>query len=95
MLTYVRTSVFESPAQTLVNTVNTVGVMGKGVARDFKERYPEMFKEYKKLCDQDKLDIGKLHLWRAADHWILNFPTDNLEKTFQAPIQRSRFRDFC
>ncbi|WP_342588134.1 macro domain-containing protein [Rhizobium chutanense] len=70
-----RTSLFDSPAQTLVNTVNVVGVMGKGIALEFKERYPAMFKAYKKLCDSHSLDIGKLHLWRASDHWILNFPT--------------------
>lgn len=75
MLTYVRTSLFDSPAQTLVNTVNIVGVMGKGIALEFKERYPDMFKAYKKLCDSHSLDVGKLHLWRASDHWILNFPT--------------------
>lgn len=75
MLTYVRTSLFESPAQTLVNTVNVVGVMGKGIALQFKDRYPDMFKAYKKLCDNQSLGIGKLHLWRATDHWVLNFPT--------------------
>ena len=75
MLTYVRTSLFDSPAQTLVNTVNLVGVMGKGVALEFKSRYPDMFKAYRSLCDQHALEIGKLHLWRATDHWILNFPT--------------------
>lgn len=75
MLTYVRTSLFDSPAQTLVNTVNLVGVMGKGVALEFKNRYPEMFREYRRLCDRHELEIGKLHLWRAPDHWVLNFPT--------------------
>jgi hypothetical protein len=47
MLTYHRTSLLESQAQTLVNTVNTVGIMGKGLAADFKKRYPQMFEEYK------------------------------------------------
>ncbi|WP_223215563.1 macro domain-containing protein [Agrobacterium deltaense] len=75
LLTYVRTSLFDSPAQTLVNTVNIVGVMGKGIALEFKQRYPDMFKAYKKLCDSHSLDVGKLHLWRAPEHWILNFPT--------------------
>ncbi len=75
MLTYVRTSIFDSPAQTLVNTVNVVGVMGKGIALEFKGRYPDMFRAYKNLCDKDQLAVGKLHLWRAPDHWILNFPT--------------------
>jgi hypothetical protein len=49
--------------------------MGKGIALQFKERYPDMFKAYKSICDTRSLDVGKLHLWRAADHWILNFPT--------------------
>lgn len=75
MLTYVRTNIFDSPAQTLVNTVNLVGVMGKGIALEFKSRYPAMFKAYKNLCDRNEFEIGKLHLWRAEDHWILNFPT--------------------
>lgn len=46
MINYVVTDIFQSPAKVLVNTVNTVGVMGKGLAKDFKEIYPEMFKEY-------------------------------------------------
>lgn len=75
MIKYVATNLFDSPAQTLVNTVNTVGVMGKGVAAEFKGRYPKMFKAYQKLCTSGELDIGKLHLWREPDHWVLNFPT--------------------
>ena len=39
----------ESPAQTLVNTVNCVGVMGKGIALEFKKKFPEMYKDYVKL----------------------------------------------
>lgn len=75
MLTYIEGDLFSSPAQVLVNTVNTVGVMGKGIALEFKKRYPEMFEEYKKQCDKHSLVIGKLMLWYAADHWILQFPT--------------------
>jgi O-acetyl-ADP-ribose deacetylase (regulator of RNase III) len=75
MLTYLYTSLFDSPSQTLVNTVNTVGVMGKGIAKAFRERYPVMFKEYKKLCDQGDLEVGNLQLWKGGDRWVLNFPT--------------------
>ncbi|SEL57733.1 O-acetyl-ADP-ribose deacetylase (regulator of RNase III), contains Macro domain [Bosea lupini] len=75
MLTYVRTNLFDSPAQTLVNTVNTVGVMGKGIALQFRERYPKMFLAYREICKSGTLDVGKLHLWKDNDHWILNFPT--------------------
>lgn len=75
MLTYIEGDIFSSPAQVLVNTVNTVGVMGKGIALEFKKRYPAMFQEYKEQCDKHKLIIGKLMLWYAPDHWILQFPT--------------------
>lgn len=75
MLIYRRTSLFESTAQTLVNTVNCVGVMGKGIAREFKDREPDMFAAYKRICDQGKLTPGKLWLWKGADQWVLNFPT--------------------
>ncbi len=75
MLTYVNGDLFGSPAQVLVNTVNTVGVMGKGIALEFKKRYPDMFKQYKLQCDKHKLVVGKLMLWYAPDHWLLQFPT--------------------
>ncbi|QCI66558.1 macro domain-containing protein [Phreatobacter stygius] len=75
MLIYRRTSIMESSAQTLVNTVNCVGVMGKGIAKEFKERYPAMFAAYKHLCDQKSIRPGVLWLWRGADRWVLNFPT--------------------
>lgn len=75
MLIYRRTSIFESPAQTLVNTVNCVGVMGKGLAHAFKEREPDMFSAYKRICDQSLLEPGKLWLWRGNGSWVLNFPT--------------------
>lgn len=75
MITYLETSVFESPAQTLVNTVNIEGVMGKGIAKEFKSRYPAMFREYRVLCDRHQLKVGMLHLWRGDKRWVLNFPT--------------------
>ena len=75
MITYIIGNLFESPAHVLVNTVNTVGVMGKGIAKDFKTIYPEMFKEYQKLCEEKKLTIGKLWLFKTPNKWILNFPT--------------------
>ena len=43
MITYIEGDLFNSPAQVLVNTVNTVGVMGKGIALEFKKRYPEIY----------------------------------------------------
>ena len=67
--------IFKSPAQVHVNTVNTVGVMGKGIALEFKNRYPDMFKAYRDVCDKRKLKIGSLMLCYEPDHWVLLFPT--------------------
>ena len=61
--------------QTIVNTVNTVGFMGAGIALEYKRRFPEMFNEYNNLCTSGNLKIGKLHLWKNDNPWILNFPT--------------------
>lgn len=75
MITYVVGDLFTSPAKVLVNTVNTVGVMGKGIAKDFKHVYPEMFREYQGYCETGLLDVGKLWLYKTPHKWILNFPT--------------------
>ena len=75
MISYIVGNLFESPAQTLVNTVNTVGVMGKGIALTFKQIYPEMFSEYQELCESGQFKIGRLFLYRTPNKLILNFPT--------------------
>lgn len=75
MLTYVKGNLFDSPAKVLVNTVNTVGVMGKGIAKTFKDIYPEMFTRYMELCESKRFDIGNLWLYRTDHKWVLNFPT--------------------
>lgn len=75
MIEYIEGNIFTSPAQVIVNTVNTVGVMGKGIALSFKKRYPQMFEVYRKACDKHQLTIGKLMLFYAPDHWVLMFPT--------------------
>ncbi len=85
MITYVAGNLFFSPAQVLVNTVNTVGVMGKGVASDFKRIYPEMFAQYRDLCERGQLDIGKLWLYKTPNKWILNFPTKKNWRTPSRP----------
>ena len=75
MVQYVTGDLFASPAQTLVNTVNTVGVMGKGVALRFKRIWPEMFAEYQRACEAGDLRIGTLQIYRTPHKLILNFPT--------------------
>jgi O-acetyl-ADP-ribose deacetylase (regulator of RNase III)/uncharacterized protein YwgA len=67
---------FESEAQTLVNTVNCVGVMGKGIAKGFKERFPDLFEDYAERCERDEVQLGRPYLYRRmCEPWILNFPT--------------------
>jgi len=68
--------IFQSHMQTIVNTVNCVGVMGKGLALEFKRRFPDMFKDYVKRCERGELKLGRPHLYRSLVlPWILNFPT--------------------
>ncbi|NKC15027.1 MAG: Appr-1-p processing protein [Gammaproteobacteria bacterium] len=68
--------IFESKAFALVNTINTVGVMGKGVASEFKKRYPQMFVDYKHRCAQGRVRLGEPYLYKdlSGTH-IINFPT--------------------
>ena len=75
MIFYVEGDLFESPAKVLVNTVNTKGVMGKGIALQFKRIYPEMFKVYRHYCENGRFTIGTLQVYRSSNKWILNFPT--------------------
>lgn len=75
MITYVYGDMIYSPAQTLVNPVNTVGAMGTGLAYDFKRFYPDMFIAYRELCQEDRFDIGQLFLYKTPHKWVLNFPT--------------------
>ena len=75
MITYVAGNLFTSPAQVLVNTVNTQGVMGKGIALQFKQTFPDMFKDYQEFCERGKIDIGVLWIYKTPHKWILNFPT--------------------
>jgi O-acetyl-ADP-ribose deacetylase (regulator of RNase III) len=72
---YHEATVFEVPAQTIINTVNCEGAMGAGLALECKKRFPEMFYAYRKLCKQGKLRPGKLWLWKESSPWVLNFPT--------------------
>ena len=69
---------FDSSAQTLVNTVNCVGVMGKGIALEFRKRFPDMYEDYVKACEVGEVRLGRPYVYRrAVPPWILNFPTKN------------------
>jgi O-acetyl-ADP-ribose deacetylase (regulator of RNase III)/uncharacterized protein YwgA len=67
---------FASRAQTLVNTVNCVGVMGKGVAEQFKKRFPAMFEDYKRRIERKAVRLGEPYLYiDPSGARIINFPT--------------------
>lgn len=68
-------NIFNSNADILVNPVNCVGVMGKGLALEFKKRYPQMFESYKLACNNNLVKIGEPHVWSDFDITIINFPT--------------------
>lgn len=75
MITYTKGNIFESDADALVNPVNTVGVMGKGLALEFKKRFPEMFKSYRFYCTHMNYKIGELMIYTGCKPAIINFPT--------------------
>lgn len=79
MIEFTEGNLLEADAEALVNTVNTVGVMGKGVALMFKEAFPENFKRYEDACAAKELHLGEMFATERSDlygpKWIVNFPT--------------------
>lgn len=79
MIRFTQGNLLEADAEALVNTVNTVGVMGKGVALMFKERFPENFKAYERACKDKRVRLGEVFATERKDllgpKWIINFPT--------------------
>lgn len=76
-ITCIRGNIFNTKCQTIVNTVNCVGVMGKGIAFVHRLRYPQMYEEYKEHCNNKLIKVGSLWLYTKQENapWILNFPT--------------------
>lgn len=79
MMNFVQGNLIEAPAEALVNTVNTVGVMGKGIALMFKEAFPANFRAYEAACKDKKIHVGQMFVTEGASfkgpRWIINFPT--------------------
>lgn len=76
MLIYREGTVFNTPAKTIVNTVNCLGVMGTGIALEFKLRYPEMYEQYVDCCNNKKYKVGIPKIYEYSEKvWIMNFPT--------------------
>jgi O-acetyl-ADP-ribose deacetylase (regulator of RNase III) len=75
--THIYGNIFDSHCQTLVNAVNCNGVMGRGIALEFKFRFPDLFENYNLICKKKLLEPGLLYLWKGSGKWVLNFPTKN------------------
>lgn len=79
MITYTTGNLLDANADALVNTVNTVGVMGKGIALMFKERFPANMVAYSRACKSAEVVVGKMFVTETSElmgpKWIVNFPT--------------------
>lgn len=80
MIKYITGNILESNAEALINTVNTVGVMGKGIALQFKKAYHNNYKAYVEACKRNEIEIGKLYVVKdtnlnSGEKYIINFPT--------------------
>jgi len=79
MIHYTQGNLFDSDAEVLVNTVNTVGVMGKGIALMFKERFPQNMLEYARACKANEVKTGQMFVTETHallnPRWVVNFPT--------------------
>lgn len=79
MITFTQGNLLEARVEALVNTVNTVGVMGKGIALMFKERFAENFRRYAAACKAKEVRTGRMFVTEVNElgspRWIINFPT--------------------
>src|SRR3954469_22900091 len=79
MIRFTTGNLLDADVDAVVNTVNTVGVMGKGIALMFKEKYPENFKAYDAACKAGEVRVGEMFVTSGveldAPKWIINFPT--------------------
>ena len=79
MISAGRGNLLDADVDALVNTVNTVGVMGKGLALQFKRAFPAMAKAYAEAAKRGDVQIGRMHVWRldrlGGPRIVINFPT--------------------
>lgn len=66
---------FDAEVEALVNTVNCAGVMGKGLAAQFKRVYPAMFEDYSRAARVGEVRLGRMHVWPGGSRLVINFPT--------------------
>ena len=76
---YTKGDIFKADVEALVNSVNCVGVMGRGIALQFKDRFPANFKEYKDACDRGRVQPGTMFVTETdvaeGPRYIINFPS--------------------
>ena len=79
MIRFTQGNLLDADVEAVVNTVNTVGVMGKGIALMFKDKFPENYKAYEAACKRDEVQIGRMFVTASPElsgpRWIINFPT--------------------
>ncbi len=75
MISFIKGDIFLSKDEALINPVNIVGVSGKGLALQFKVKYPLNFNLYKNACFKHEIQIGKMFTTRENNKIIINFPT--------------------
>ncbi len=79
MIIYRKGNLLDAPVDAVVNTVNTVGVMGKGIALMFKEAFPENFRAYEDACKREQVRVGQMFVTESSrldgPRWIINFPS--------------------
>ena len=79
MIHYTQGNLLDADVEAVVNTVNTVGIMGKGIALMFKERFPQNFAAYAAVCKDNKLAPGGIFVTERTDllrpRWVINFAT--------------------
>ena len=105
VIRYTQGDVLGAEAEALVNTVNCVGVMGRGVALQFKRTYPENFKAYAAACERGEVEPGRMFVFdtgQLAPRWIINFPTkkhwraksriEYIERGMEALVEEIRVR---
>ena len=91
MIKYITGDILESNADALINTVNTVGVMGKGIALQFKKAFQNNYKAYVEACKRNEILIGKVFIVKDSNlstgtKYIINFPT---KKDWRKPSEYS------
>jgi O-acetyl-ADP-ribose deacetylase (regulator of RNase III) len=75
MIRFVRGNLFDTSANALVNTVNCAGIMGKGIAYQFKRAYPAYFSDYERRCKRNEVRIGEVYAYQDSAKLIISFPT--------------------